>query len=98
MPLAYVIAFKIRRHRTLWFGIVVVALWVGYLLRIYAWRIVLGQHGVLNGILMGLGMVDGTSDIDRACHRNIRLPAFRPESDSRGIWVIAVLLFQRLLN
>src|SRR5712692_8963122 len=48
--------------------------------------------------LVGLGMVDGTSDIDRACHRNFRLPAFRPESDLRGIWVIAVLLFQRLLK
>ena len=57
-PVAYVIAFKIRRHRTLWFGAVVVALWVGYLLRVYAWRIVLGQQGVLNGILQWAGIVD----------------------------------------
>src|SRR6266404_3956943 len=48
--------------------------------------------------LVGLGLVDGTSEIDRACHRNIRLGAFCPQSDTRGIWVIAVLLFQRLLK
>jgi hypothetical protein len=48
--------------------------------------------------LVGLGLVDGASEIDRACHRNIRLPAFRPQGDARGIWVIAVLLFQRLLK
>src|SRR5712692_4082401 len=48
--------------------------------------------------LVGLGLVDGASEIDRACHRNIRLSAFRPQSDMRGIWVIAVLLFQRLLK
>lgn len=57
-PVAYVITFKIRRRRTFWFGAVIVALWVGYLLRIYAWRIFLGQDGVLNGILMWLGISD----------------------------------------
>src|ERR1039457_2138802 len=48
--------------------------------------------------LVGFGLVNGTSDIDRACYRNIRLSAFRPDGDFRGIWVIAVLLFQRLLK
>ena len=48
--------------------------------------------------LVGLGLVDGASDIDRACHRNIRLPAFCPKRDVRGIGVTAVLLFQRLLK
>jgi len=48
--------------------------------------------------LVGFGVVDGTPYIDRACNRNIRLPAFRPESNLRSIWVIAVLLFQWLLE
>src|SRR5438132_11982563 len=48
--------------------------------------------------LVGLGLVDGASNIDRACNRNLRLPAFRPESDLRSIWVVAVLLFERLLQ
>jgi hypothetical protein len=47
---------------------------------------------------VGLGLIDGTSDINRACYRNIRLPAFGPDCDLRGIWVTAVLLFQRLLK
>src|SRR5882672_7110657 len=48
--------------------------------------------------LVGLGPVDGASNIDRACNRNIRLPAFCPESDLGSIWVVAVLLFERLLK
>src|SRR5437016_14670302 len=48
--------------------------------------------------LVGFGMVDGTPDVDRACHRNIRLSTLRPDCDLRGIWVTAVLLFQRLLK
>src|SRR2546429_9657999 len=31
--------------------------------------------------LVGFGMVDGTPDVDRAGHRNIRLPTFRPDFD-----------------
>jgi hypothetical protein len=47
---------------------------------------------------MGLSLVDGTSHIDRAGHRNIRLSTLCPDCDLRGIWVIAVLVFQRLLE
>jgi len=43
-------------------------------------------------------MVEGTSDIDRACYRNIRLSTLCPDCDFRGIWVIAILVFQRLLE
>jgi spermidine/putrescine transport system permease protein len=57
VPLAYVIAFKVTRHKTVWFASVVVALWVGYLMRAYAWRIILGQNGILNGFLIDLGVI-----------------------------------------
>jgi spermidine/putrescine transport system permease protein len=57
IPLAYVIAFKITRHKTIWFALVVVSLWVGYLMRAYAWRIILGQNGILNGFLIDIGVV-----------------------------------------
>src|ERR1700687_207658 len=30
---------------------------------------------------VGFGMVDGTPDVDRAGHRNIRLSTFRPDCD-----------------
>src|SRR5436190_1063506 len=49
--------------------------------------------------LVGLGFVDGASNVDRACNRSIRrLPAFRTESDLGSIWVVAVLLFERFLK
>ncbi len=58
VPLAYVIAFKVRRNQALWYGLIVMSLWVGYLLRAYAWRIILGSNGILNGFLLDVGLVD----------------------------------------
>jgi spermidine/putrescine transport system permease protein len=58
LPLAHFISFRIKRHQFLWFASVVVALWLGYLLRIVGWRILLGQEGVLNGLLTGVGLLD----------------------------------------
>jgi spermidine/putrescine transport system permease protein len=58
LPLAHFISFRIKRHQLLWFASVVVALWLGYLLRIVGWRILLGRAGVLNGLLTGVGILD----------------------------------------
>jgi spermidine/putrescine transport system permease protein len=58
VPLAHFIRFCVPRHRTFLFGAVVVALWLGYLLRIFGWRILLGTGGILNGALTSLGIVD----------------------------------------
>jgi spermidine/putrescine transport system permease protein len=57
-PLAYVLAFKIRRHRRLAYLAVIVPLWVSYLVRAYAWKIILGQEGILNGVLQAAGLID----------------------------------------
>ena len=57
-PLAYVLAFKIRRHRRLAYLAVIVPLWVSYLVRAYAWKIILGQEGILNGVLLAAGLID----------------------------------------
>jgi spermidine/putrescine transport system permease protein len=40
------------------FGTVVIALWMGYLLRIFGWRIALGRAGVINTVLMEIGVID----------------------------------------
>jgi spermidine/putrescine transport system permease protein len=58
LPLAHFISFRVKRHQFLWFASVVVALWLGYLLRIIGWRILLGREGVLNGLLTGVGLLD----------------------------------------
>jgi ABC-type spermidine/putrescine transport system permease subunit I len=36
---------------------VIVPFWTSYLLRVYAWQAILGEHGALNQLLMGLGII-----------------------------------------
>lgn len=57
LPLAHYIHFRAKR-KMLIFGAVVIALWLGYLLRILGWRILLGQEGVFNTLLMDVGLID----------------------------------------
>ena len=56
-PLAYLLAFKVRKHRNLMYMAVIIPLWVSYLVRAYAWKIILGQEGILNGLLTSLGVI-----------------------------------------
>ena len=56
-PLAYLLAFKVRRHRNLLYLAVIIPLWVSYVVRAYAWKIILGQQGILNGLLLSLGLI-----------------------------------------
>jgi spermidine/putrescine transport system permease protein len=56
-PLAYLLAFKVKRHRNLMYMAVIIPLWVSYLVRAYAWKIILGQEGILNGLLMSAGVI-----------------------------------------
>jgi spermidine/putrescine transport system permease protein len=56
-PLAYLLAFKVKRHRNLAYMAVIIPLWVSYLVRAYAWKIILGQEGILNGVLEAGGII-----------------------------------------
>jgi spermidine/putrescine transport system permease protein len=56
-PLAYLLAFKVRRHKQLLYMAVIIPLWVSYLVRAYAWKIILGEHGILNGLLLAMGLI-----------------------------------------
>lgn len=57
-PLAYLLAFKVRRHKNLMYMAVIIPLWVSYLVRAYGWKIILGQEGILNGLLVNFGLVE----------------------------------------
>jgi len=57
-PLAYLLAFKVTRHKNLLYMAVIIPLWVSYLVRAYAWKIILGQEGILNGLLTSLGVIE----------------------------------------
>ena len=58
----YVLAYYIVFGGSTWRGIVLVlvvtALMASFLVRIYAWRTLLGATGVVNSILAGLGLID----------------------------------------
>ena len=56
-PLAYLVSRKIKKFRNQFYLLILVPLWVSYLVRIIAWRTILGRTGVFNAILMGLGIV-----------------------------------------
>jgi spermidine/putrescine transport system permease protein len=56
IPLAYYIAFKARRNKTLLYTLIILPLWVSYIVRAYAWKIILGEEGVLNSFLQYIGL------------------------------------------
>lgn len=57
-PMAYFLAFRVTRHKILWLILITVPFWTSYLLRIFAWKVILGYNGVLNSGLMSLGIID----------------------------------------
>lgn len=62
-PLAYLLAFKVKRHKQLLYMAVIIPLWVSYLVRAYAWKIILGQQGIINGVLQAVGLTHAPLDI-----------------------------------
>lgn len=50
-PLAYFLAFHAGRRRHLLYQAVIIPLWVSYLVRAYAWKVIFGNEGVLNTLL-----------------------------------------------
>jgi spermidine/putrescine transport system permease protein len=56
--LAYLMRFVFRRRAQLLLQLVLISLFSGYLVRIYAWRTILGKQGLLNSALLWLGIID----------------------------------------
>ncbi len=56
LPVAYAIRFKMGRAQNTVLFLLLTALFSGYLVRIYAWRIILGDHGILNNVLLWIGL------------------------------------------
>lgn len=56
-PLAFLISRKIEKFRNQLYMLIIVPLWISYLVRIIAWRTILGRGGVINAVLMGLGII-----------------------------------------
>ena len=56
-PMAYYIAFRVHKHKLVWLILITVPFWTSYLLRVFAWKIILGYNGVINSGLMELGLI-----------------------------------------
>lgn len=56
-PIAYFIAFHGGRHQALWMFLITVPFWTSYLLRVFAWKVILGFNGVINSGLMYIGLI-----------------------------------------
>jgi spermidine/putrescine transport system permease protein len=56
-PLAYLVSFRLRRGKQLLFMLSIIPLWVSYLVRIIAWRTILGNKGVINSALLAIGAI-----------------------------------------
>jgi spermidine/putrescine transport system permease protein len=54
---AYVIRFKAGRLGPAFLFIALVTLFGGYLMKIYAWRTILGTEGIINNLLINLGLI-----------------------------------------
>jgi spermidine/putrescine transport system permease protein len=61
-PLAYYIARVRPARRSLLMFLVLVPFWTNFLIRIYAWMIILRGEGVLSAALNGLGLMQGPGE------------------------------------
>jgi ABC-type spermidine/putrescine transport system permease subunit I len=63
IPLAYILAFRVRpRYELLLLLMLVLAEELNPLIRVYAWRMILGRQGVINYVLMKLGVISDPID------------------------------------
>ncbi len=63
LPLGYWISQQSERNRSILKLLVILPLWSSYLVRVFAWKIILGYSGLLNGVLLGLGILQQPSSI-----------------------------------
>ena len=57
-PMAYGIARTRQPYRNVLLLLIVLPFWTSFLLRVYAWMTMLGTYGVINNVLITLGVID----------------------------------------
>jgi len=56
-PIAYFLAFRAGRRAGFYLVLLLVPFWTSYLLRVMAWKFMLGSNGVINSFLMYTGLI-----------------------------------------
>ena len=62
LAVAFVVAYFLARYVSRQWAriallVIIVPFWTSYLLRVYSWQAILGEHGALNQVLVGLGII-----------------------------------------
>ena len=58
LPVAYWLRYATGRWRMVVLFLITASMFASYLVRIYAWRTMLGEHGVVNSALQSVGLID----------------------------------------
>jgi len=61
-PAAYFLAFRVKRNKMTWLILINIPFVTSYLLRVLAWKIMLGNNGVINSSLLDLGFIQEPLD------------------------------------
>lgn len=62
-PMAYFVARMTLRHKNLLTVLVLMPLWISLLMRVFSWRLILGQSGLLNSLLVTTGILNQPSPL-----------------------------------
>ena len=91
LPIAYWLRYTKSRTKSLVLFLIVASFLASYLVRIYAWRTILGAEGVINSGLGALGVIDEPLDVPGLqplrghARARAHLPALRDPGGLRGL-------------
>lgn len=63
LPVGYFIGKSTGKYQGILTLLIILPLWSSYLVRVFAWKVILGYNGVLNNLLIFLGVFDRPSQI-----------------------------------
>ena len=61
-PAAYVLAMADRRQRSTWALFILLPFWSSFLVRTFAWIVILGRNGPINATILSAGLADRAQD------------------------------------
>ncbi|WP_225029247.1 ABC transporter permease [Xinfangfangia pollutisoli] len=58
-PIAYYVSFYVKpSKKALWLFLITIPFWTSYIIRVSLWRTILGYDGIVDSVVMGLGLSD----------------------------------------
>ena len=56
-PVAYYLVFRVQAHAGTYVALLLIPFWISYLLRVMAWKVILGSGGAVNAFLLWTGII-----------------------------------------